>query len=174
MRLSDTSPIRRIWSKWYGKLATTATIILALARPAWRLVEKASDIEFLVDSRDVLVDIATSIWFSPVVAIVAAILILVASRRPVTSQDREPVPDPPDEKPALMPDWFQAQADEQRANPTTRLFINDRIIMRNQLDNNKRPYLRLRVQFTNFGVHTLKVSDPQGYPYFRDDGRAKC
>lgn len=56
-------------------------------------------------------------------------------------------------------------AKEQRANPTTHLVVTDRILMGVFLDE-KLPYVRVRVCFTNFGLNEVSISQPEGYPYF--------
>ena len=61
--------------------------------------------------------------------------------------------------------WLLDIAEKQWDNPTSHLVITDRIIMGVHLDD-RRPRLQLRVTYTNFGVHNLVMSQPEGYPYF--------
>ena len=64
--------------------------------------------------------------------------------------------------------WFLDMAEKQRENPTTHLVITDRIIMDVQLEA-RRPLLRLRVVFANYGVNDLVMSNPVGYPEFGNE-----
>lgn len=64
--------------------------------------------------------------------------------------------------------WLFDHAERQRDNPTSHLVITDRIIMGDNLGQ-KRPWLRVRVCFTNLGVNDLTISQPEGYPYFGDE-----
>ena len=61
--------------------------------------------------------------------------------------------------------WLIDIAEKQRDNPTSHLVITDRIIMGVHLGD-KRPRLRVRVCFANFGLNDLTISHPEGYPYF--------
>jgi len=64
--------------------------------------------------------------------------------------------------------WLLDLAKNQRNNPTSHLVITNRIIMGVRLTD-KRPWLWVRVYFTNFGVNDLTISQPEGYPYFGNE-----
>lgn len=64
--------------------------------------------------------------------------------------------------------WLLDMAEKQLDNPTSHLVITERIMLGNNLGDN-RPWLRLRVRLANYGVHDLIISQPEGYPYFGNE-----
>ncbi len=58
--------------------------------------------------------------------------------------------------------WLIDEADKQRDNPVPYLVVTDCILLEYKRDM-KRPYVKLRIIYTNFGIHDLKVAGAEGY-----------